>query len=225
MKLSWIIAPLCFSLALLIAALLKTRGRGLSRKRVASEDEMCIAGLGYSIIIIVIAIFIFITDKEARPVLQPVLIGVVILLAIIGVTVLAIYLPNRNKRRRMHLERIDAIEAGDDTESIPELTEDVLDRPTVQERSSRRVVKKKKKLVLNYRRKKLVFKGKITDEKCPICKLDLRVDQEILACPQCKTPFHEGHLIQWISTENSCPVCGEAYAIIDREKKIRTRKE
>ncbi|MHA1355701.1 MAG: hypothetical protein ACTSR1_11065 [Candidatus Heimdallarchaeota archaeon] len=50
-------------------------------------------------------------------------------------------------------------------------------------------------------------------------------DQEILVCPQCKTPFHENHLILWIDKENSCPVCGEAYAIINREKEIRTKKE
>ncbi|MHA1505300.1 MAG: RING finger protein, partial [Candidatus Heimdallarchaeota archaeon] len=71
----------------------------------------------------------------------------------------------------------------------------------------------------------LIFKGKIKDERCPICKLELRDGQEILACPQCKTPFHENHLIQWMDSENSCPVCGEAYAIIVREKKIRTKKE
>ena len=186
---------------------------------------MWMGGAFYGILAILGTIFIFIAEKDARPILRPVLIGLTSLFALIGIMLLAIYLPNRNKRRRRHLERIKAIEEGEDFEDIPELTEDVLNSPTIQERSSRRVVKKKKKLVLNYRKKKLIFKGEIKGKNCPICKLELRENQDILGCPQCKTPFHEDHLIQWMESENSCPVCGEAYAIINREKVIRTKKE
>jgi len=58
---------------------------------------MWVGGAGYLVIIIIIMVFIFIVDKEARPVLQPVLIGVASIFALLGVTVLAIYLPKIQK--------------------------------------------------------------------------------------------------------------------------------
>lgn len=170
-------------------------------------------------------IFIFVVDKDARPLLQPILIVIVSVLTVVGITILVIYLTSRDKRRKMILDRINAIEDGEDNDTIPELTEDVINQPNSYERSNRRVVKNKRKLILNYKKKSLVFKGKIKDEKCPICKLELRDNQNILVCPQCKTLYHEDHLIQWIDKENCCPVCDEAYAIIDNEKEIKTKKE
>ena len=160
-------------------------------------------------------IFIVIVDKDARPVLQPVLIALAILFTLIAGMVTYIILANRNKKRREYLKRIREIEAGEAEGTIPPLSEDAIERPTIRERFSRRVVKKEKKLVLNYRKKKLLYKDSIQGKNCPICKLELRKDQVILACPQCKTPFHEDHLIDWLNTGNNCPVCGEAFAIIE----------
>lgn len=199
----------------------------MSRKSVSTkyEDEWIYVLVIYFPTALIFLIAIFVADKDARPILQPVLIGVAILITLIAGMVTYIMLAGRNRKRREFQRRINEIEEGEENESISELTEDVLEQPTISERSSRRVVKKKKKLVLNYRKKKLVYKGDVTGKNCPICKLQLRKDQELLACPQCKTPFHEDHLIQWMGSKNSCPVCGEAYAIIDREKEIRDKEE
>ncbi|MHA1440773.1 MAG: RING finger protein [Candidatus Heimdallarchaeota archaeon] len=195
----------------------------MARRRNFSNNDSMLGPILYFPLILIILIIIFVTDTESRPLVQPILIAVAIFLTIIAGVITMIMMVNRNKKRREFMRQIQAIEEGET--DTPPLSEELLEEPTINERISRRVVKKKRKLVLNYQKKKLVFKGELKGEKCPICKLDLREDQEILVCPQCKTPFHENHLILWIDKENSCPVCGEAYAIINREKEIRTKKE
>ncbi len=57
--------------------------------------------------------------------------------------------------------------------------------------------------------KKMIFKGKITGEKCSICKLALRKKQTIVQCAKCHALFHYDHLNNWFEKNNDCPVCDE----------------
>ncbi len=43
---------------------------------------------------------------------------------------------------------------------------------------------------------------------CSICKLSIDENKEILVCPDCKSPFHKEHLIDWLSEHTDCPICG-----------------
>ena len=116
---------------------------------------------------------------------------------------------NRKKRAfaRM-LNDIEETEEGRSAEELQQLTEDRnvrLPRPEI--------VVQKKKNVKTYRAKQVQYTGEIKGKKCPICKLKIRKDQDVLGCPKCQTPFHYNHLFQWLTTKNSCPVCGEEYVI------------
>lgn len=51
------------------------------------------------------------------------------------------------------------------------------------------------------------YNGLVWGQKCAICKLELREDQKIVQCMNCKTLFHEKHLRQWLKNNTKCPVC------------------
>jgi len=53
----------------------------------------------------------------------------------------------------------------------------------------------------------LIYKGKITEEICPICKLSLEKKDTILQCPNCQSLFHDQHFIEWVIKNESCPTC------------------
>lgn len=53
----------------------------------------------------------------------------------------------------------------------------------------------------------LVYKGDVEDRFCMICKLELRINQEILECPLCGSLYHKEHLMKWIRINKKCPVC------------------
>ncbi|MBN1330898.1 MAG: hypothetical protein JXA54_15610 [Candidatus Heimdallarchaeota archaeon] len=53
----------------------------------------------------------------------------------------------------------------------------------------------------------MIYKGKLLDEKCPICKLQLKTTDTILQCPNCSSLFHDQHFIEWIISNRTCPIC------------------
>ena len=121
------------------------------------------------------------------------------------------YIRTHNRKKRTFarmLNDIEETEEGRSAEELQQLTEDRnvrLPRPEI--------VVQKKKNVKTYRAKQVQYTGEIKGKKCPICKLKIRKDQNVLGCPKCQTPFHYNHLFQWLTTKNSCPVCGEEYVI------------
>lgn len=57
----------------------------------------------------------------------------------------------------------------------------------------------------------LLFKGKIKkNSKCGICKLTIRIEQEIYQCPNCRNLFHSQHLKEWFQNEQNCPICNHS---------------
>ena len=58
----------------------------------------------------------------------------------------------------------------------------------------------KKLLLINY-------KGKAEGKTCSICKLEIREKQSVCQCPYCEYLFHKEHIMDWLETQNDCPVC------------------
>ena len=42
---------------------------------------------------------------------------------------------------------------------------------------------------------------------CSVCKRGIYANEELVACPKCKTPAHKNHLIEWLKAIGSCPKC------------------
>ncbi len=43
--------------------------------------------------------------------------------------------------------------------------------------------------------------------KCTVCGKDIEIFDEVSGCPICQAKAHREHLIDWIKTKHSCPVC------------------
>jgi hypothetical protein len=44
-------------------------------------------------------------------------------------------------------------------------------------------------------------------QKCMVCKLELKDEQDIIYCPYCKGPAHISHLLEWVHMNGTCPIC------------------
>ncbi|WZY88684.1 hypothetical protein YC2023_045419 [Brassica napus] len=56
------------------------------------------------------------------------------------------------------------------------------------------------------------------DIQCSICIEDFSVSHEnIIWMPQCKHVFHQGCLFEWLSRQNSCPLCRSTVPMEDQE--------
>ncbi len=61
------------------------------------------------------------------------------------------------------------------------------------------------------------FDKLLNNDVCMVCKLYLNETDEILQCPVCESLYHKDHLLDWIRTKNSCPVCAQQLLeIIDK---------
>lgn len=130
---------------------------------------------------------------------------------IVSLVFLIGYLRTHNRKKRTFARMLDDIEETEEGRSAEELQQITEERNVRLPRPE--VVVQKKKKVKTYRAKQVQYTGEIEGKKCPICKLKIRKGQDVLGCPKCKTPFHYEHLFQWLTTKNSCPVCGEEYVI------------
>ena len=136
---------------------------------------------------------------------------VVFTVFIVSLVFLIGYLKTHNRKKRTFARMLDDIEDTEEGRSAEELQQITEERNVRLPRPE--VVVQKKKKVKTYRAKQVQYTGEIEGKKCPICKLKIRKGQDVLGCPKCKTPFHYEHLFQWLTTKNSCPVCGEEYVI------------
>jgi rRNA maturation endonuclease Nob1 len=57
-------------------------------------------------------------------------------------------------------------------------------------------------------RKKIELMAK-HGKKCMVCNLELGGDDDVVWCPNCGSPAHRDHLLEWIHVKNNCPICGE----------------
>ena len=65
--------------------------------------------------------------------------------------------------------------------------------------------------------RELAYLGDIEGNKCTICKLELRKDDIIVTCPTCSALFHEQHLVDWLTINSNCPVCGHDFSAIIKQ--------
>lgn len=81
----------------------------------------------------------------------------------------------------------------------------------VDESRRERLGTRKKSLSLVTRREYnlTIYDGEVQNEKCSICKLNLRKKQQIVQCNKCLNLFHKKHLEDWLEKKDSCPVCNE----------------
>ena len=49
--------------------------------------------------------------------------------------------------------------------------------------------------------------NKLKEEKCAICKLNIKPLETIVQCPDCLSLFHKEHLDDWLEKTKKCPVC------------------
>jgi hypothetical protein len=42
---------------------------------------------------------------------------------------------------------------------------------------------------------------------CMICNLEVKTSDEVAWCPSCGNIGHKNHLLEWLHTHNSCPIC------------------
>ncbi|MFX0072033.1 MAG: hypothetical protein ACFFAO_13165 [Candidatus Hermodarchaeota archaeon] len=43
--------------------------------------------------------------------------------------------------------------------------------------------------------------------KCAVCGKDIEIFDDVAGCPICQAKAHRQHLVEWITTKHSCPVC------------------
>ncbi|MFW9923845.1 MAG: hypothetical protein ACFFDW_11225, partial [Candidatus Thorarchaeota archaeon] len=55
-----------------------------------------------------------------------------------------------------------------------------------------------------------------TKNICTICKLDIRIDQNVYQCPVCLNYYHDDHLEEWLRNNTTCLICNTEL-IIDEE--------
>ncbi|MHA1156378.1 MAG: RING finger domain-containing protein [Candidatus Heimdallarchaeota archaeon] len=119
----------------------------------------------------------------------------------------------RKRRKQIREAGLDQLEDGEQAISSEEFEERYNQRLAMRQNNVRR--RRPPIVLLNERPsnekllKKMIFKGKITGEKCSICKLDLRKKQTIVQCPKCLALFHYDHMNNWFEKNNDCPVCDE----------------
>jgi len=122
----------------------------------------------------------------------------------------------RKRRKQIREAGLDQLEDGEQALSSEELEERYNQRQAQRPAMAQNNVRRRPPIVLLNERpsnekllKKMIFKGKITGEKCSICKLDLRKKQTIVQCPKCLALFHYDHMNNWFEKNNDCPVCDE----------------
>ena len=76
-----------------------------------------------------------------------------------------------------------------------------------------KVVVQTQKSGMKYALNALIYKKKVSKERCQICKLEMSGKDVIVQCPICDTLFHKEHFIDWMVNKRSCPVCGEEYTV------------
>jgi len=43
--------------------------------------------------------------------------------------------------------------------------------------------------------------------KCAVCGNEIEIFDDVSGCPICQTKAHREHLVEWIKTKHSCPIC------------------
>jgi len=43
--------------------------------------------------------------------------------------------------------------------------------------------------------------------KCAVCGREIEIFDDVSGCPICQTKAHREHLVEWIKTKHSCPIC------------------
>lgn len=74
------------------------------------------------------------------------------------------------------------------------------------------VVRTRRKKSRNINQMKSVYQPTIKGESeeeliCMICKLEIFPGDIVYICPNCKSYYHENHLLNWLVIKATCPVC------------------
>lgn len=120
---------------------------------------------------------------------------------IIGLIYLVIFILNRkqkkNEKIRKELRNL-SIQRSNEIASLENPRSRISTIITKKERVDKGIILSKS----------ILFQEELkVDDFCGICKLSLRDNQEIYFCPKCQNLFHEEHLIDWLLTNQNCPIC------------------
>ena len=50
----------------------------------------------------------------------------------------------------------------------------------------------------------------VEHQRCPICHRFVTANQDLLACPHCKTLGHANEMHKWVQKSSKCPHCGKS---------------
>ena len=66
------------------------------------------------------------------------------------------------------------------------------------------------------------FKDLLNNEdECPICMEDYAKEENLVKCPKCGNHMHDKCVLNWLKTQNSCPLCRHKLKISKRKKMVR----
>jgi len=56
-------------------------------------------------------------------------------------------------------------------------------------------------------KKETIKVSTVSKSKCAVCGKEIEIFDAVSGCPICQTKAHREHLIEWIKTKHSCPIC------------------
>ena len=89
-------------------------------------------------------------------------------------------------------------------------------KPTEAEKKleKKNILLKNNLLFSRFQSEKMTLKEKVIgewtiekEERCNICWVNIKKDEEFTRCTSCNNKFHTEHWKEWIRTKQSCPIC------------------
>ena len=56
-------------------------------------------------------------------------------------------------------------------------------------------------------KKETIKVSTVSKSKCAVCGKEIEIFDDVSGCPICQAKAHREHLVEWIKTKHSCPIC------------------
>jgi hypothetical protein len=56
-------------------------------------------------------------------------------------------------------------------------------------------------------KKETINVSTVSKSNCAVCGKEIEIFDDVSGCPICQTKAHREHLLEWIKTKHSCPIC------------------
>ncbi|MFX1337093.1 MAG: hypothetical protein ACFFDK_00635 [Promethearchaeota archaeon] len=56
-------------------------------------------------------------------------------------------------------------------------------------------------------KKETIKVSTVSKSNCAVCGKEIEIFDDVSGCPICQTKAHREHLLEWIKTKHSCPIC------------------